>query len=273
LRPKADRDMAATALDQLTTKQVKAPATSPWGALTRRFAAATASPKWWTVLVCVTLLSSAGLRQWRDTTFSEIAQEGANCPFPLSEFPRTLGSWTSNARDDDQLADEISRIAGSSDHFIRVYNDQSSGDVAGVLAIYGLANSVFAHTPDVCYRAIGFQQVMAAEERRIEVPGWPKPVRFRALYFVKKVGGVSEYTEVLYTFLHNGDWLSDVAPRWKMFRFHPGMFKLQVERRVTSLSLEASPSPDLLKRLIQVINTRVAQSKAGTEVAAKTQGR
>ncbi len=148
----------------------------------------------------------------------------------------------------------------------------SNGDVVSVLVIYGLAASVFAHTPDVCYRSQGFAAERTPIDREIMVPGWPDKAHYRGLYFSKKVGALTQYTEVVYTFLHNEEWLPEVASRWKMFRYHPGMFKIQIERHVSQISLESSPSPGLLKELMRAINNRVAESKPRAREVKKSQG-
>ncbi len=232
----------------------------------------TASPRWWTAIACVLLLCSAGIRQWRDLQFSGMARESETCPFPLAEIPRNLGTWTSDERDDGNLEPDIANLAGSRDNIVRGYRNDATIEVS-TLVLYGLASSVFAHTPDICYRAGGYQQERAPENLEIPVPGSAKPVKCRAFLFSKKIGGKTEYSEVIDTFLHNGEWLPEVASRWKMFRYHPGMFKIQLERKVSELSFETSPSRVLLAELVQTINKRVADAKARDQEAKSKQGR
>jgi hypothetical protein len=226
----------------------------------------TASPRWWTAIACAILLVSAGIRQWRDLQFSGMAHESETCPFPLAEIPRSLGTWTSDERDDGKLDAEIANLAGSRDHIVRGYRNDATIEVS-TLVLYGLATSVFAHTPDICYRAGGYQQVRAPENLEIPIAGSTKPVKCRAFLFSKKIGGGTEYYEVIDTFLHNGEWLPEVASRWKMFRYHPGMFKIQLERKVSELSFDTSPSRVLLAELVQTINKRVADAKARDQKA------
>jgi len=238
-----------------------------------RLSRLTASPTWWTAIACTLLFCSAGIRQWRDLQFAGKAKESETCPFPLSEIPRDLGTWHSDEREDERLDPEIADLAGSSGHTIRIYKDNSTGEAVSALVLYGLATSVFAHIPDVCYRSAGFQPAAPPTEQPITVPDWPNPVRYRTLYFKKKIGGVTQYTEVNYTFLHNGAWLPEVSSRWKMFRYHPGMFKIQIERHVAGVPIESSPSPALLGEFVKVINRHVAEVRAREEEAKRSQGR
>jgi Protein of unknown function (DUF3485) len=268
MRTKAKRRVAVVGVGDATLDIPAAAKPSPGTKAPGRLWTATASPRWWTLIACTILLCSAGIRQWRDLQFSGMAQESAACPFPLSEIPRNLGDWYAAEAGDEQLDPEISRLAGSNDHIIRTYQNESKSETASILVLYGLAESVFGHTPDVCYRAAGYKpETMSFSGTTSEFtePGSAKPVRYRVDYFSKEVGGVKQKHEVFYTFLHAGEWQPEVASRWKMFRYHPGMFKIQIERQFTG-SPDSSPSLTLLKELVEVIDGRVAAAK---EQAAK----
>jgi Protein of unknown function (DUF3485) len=215
------------------------------------------SPWIWMVIACMLLGISGGIRFWRDRQFQSLAEESASCPFPLSEFPETLGTWHVIDGSDSQLDPEIARVAGSSDHIIRTYQDAKSAQAVKVLILYGPANSVFAHTPELCYPAAGYEPVDPPTEHTFSTAGSQTPVRFRSAFFSKHVGGRGEYDEVYYTFLHNGQWLPEVESRWK-FRYQPGMFKVQLERLVSGLSkdTENSPTESLLREIVQEIEHR-----------------
>jgi Protein of unknown function (DUF3485) len=219
-------------------------------------------------LACLLLGISGGIRLWRERQFQTLATESANCPFPLNEFPKTIGTWHMVDASDTQLDPEIARIAGSSDHIIRNYMDEKSGEIVNVLVLYGLADSVFGHTPEVCYPAAGYQPVKvdAPTSHEFYMSGSTTPVRFRSAFFSKQVGGISQYQEVCYTFLHNGQWLPEVQSRWKWFRYHPGMFKVQLQRLASAPSkvTASSPSELLLREIVQEIDRRTSRSKLST---------
>jgi hypothetical protein len=224
----------------------------------------------WMGLACLLLGVSGGVRLWRERQFQTLAAESANCPFPLNEFPKTMGTWHMVDAADAQLDPEIARIAGSSDHIIRNYMDEKSGEIVNVLVLYGLANSVFAHTPDVCYPAAGYQPVDAPTDHEFHLTGWTVPVRFRSAFFSKQVGGIRQYQDVCYTFLHNGQWLPEVQSRWKLFRYHPGMFKVQLQHPASAPSkvTENSPNESLLREIVQEIDRRTSQSNLSTIASA-----
>jgi len=145
---------------------------------------------------------------------------------------------------------------------IRVY-ENSIGDTVSVLVLYGLARSVFAHTPEACYPAAGYLPAgeLVPVERDVSIPGSAVPARYRSSYFVKRVVGMSQYNEVLCSFRHDGAWLPDVASRWKTFRYHPGMFKVQLHQPCGGIGNKAGPSETLLKQIMQEIERRVAQKE------------
>jgi hypothetical protein len=222
------------------------------------------SPWKWFAITCVLLTISGGLRSWRDSQFRSLLHESAACPFPLSELPKVLGEWQAVTGSESQLDPEIARIAGSSDHFIRVYESSRTGDQVSVLVLYGLARAFFGHSPEICYPSAGY--LPAGErgpiDRAISLPGLAVPAQYRSAYYVKRASGLSQYNEVLCSFRHNGAWLPDVADRWKMFRYHPGMFKVQLHHPCAGIASEAGPSESLLKDLIQEIEKRIVEKEA-----------
>ena len=49
--------------------------------------------------------------------------------------------------------------------------------------------------------------------------------------------------------------------RWKLFRYSPGMFKVQIERPASGLSLESFSNEPLLGEIVKEINARIERSK------------
>ena len=95
---------------------------------------------------------------------------------------------------------------------------------------------VWPHTPDVCYPATGFRAVSPSRDKDLEirVPEMPTPARFRLQHFIKSKAGQTDYREVCYSFRNAGQWGLDMGKNWKSFRYHPGMFKVQVQCQASS---------------------------------------
>jgi hypothetical protein len=232
------------------------------------------SPRSWMVVACVLLGISGGIRFWRGWQIQSLQAESAACPFPLSELPRVLGSWVALEGSDAQLDPEVAKFAGSSDHVIRVYADEQSGERATALILYGLARQVSSHTPDVCYPAAGYRLVPERVDHKFSIPGLTAPVQYRSAVYTKRVGGIGKYEEASHTFFHHGQWLPDLENRWKMFRYYPGVFKVQLQRNVNTSGAAKDrndPSESLLKELTQAITNRVSQNKMTSAQGIHTQ--
>jgi hypothetical protein len=243
---------------------------SPTGDMKQPNPKASITPWSLMAITCVLLGISGGVRIWRELQFRSLAQEKATCPFPLEDLPRDFKDWSAVEGSDNHLDPEIARIAGSSDHIIRTYRNKNTGEEVMALILYGLANSVFGHTPEVCFPAVGYKQSRASENRKFEIPGSTASVQYRSAYFTKNIAGIGAFQEeeVYYTFLHNGEWLPALASRWKSFRYHPSIFKIQLQRKTSRLSTEDRVADSLLTPIVQEINSRVSQNK--TLVATQT---
>ena len=228
-------------------------------------AAKTAASPWvWMVVTCLLLGISGGIRFWRDWQFRLRAERGAVCPFPLNELPKTLGSWQWIEGSESQLEPEVARTAGSNDNILREYVNEKGGERASVMVLYGLATTVFAHAPDICFPGHGYSVIIAPQDRPLAIPGLKAPAVCRAAIYAEKIGPRERYSLVYHIFGHDGQWVPELGSRWKSFRYLPGAFRILVRRTVSGDStLEDGPSESLLSQLIQEINRRSSPNPGG----------
>ena len=226
------------------------------------------SPWKWLAITCLLLSISGGFRFWRESRFRGLSQASEACPFPLSELPNDLGKWHAIEGSEAQLDPETARVAGSSDHVIRSYTDTTTGDKVSVLVIYGLATSIFAHEPELCYPAAGYARVNKPVDHEFTLPGYATPVRYRSSSYSKAFAGVTNIEDVVWSFWHAGSWLPEVASRWKLFRSAPAMFKIQIQYPSARTSSETPLGESLLKELVREIDTRLERVKEGTTKAS-----
>jgi Protein of unknown function (DUF3485) len=227
------------------------------------------SPWLWMAVACLLLGISGGIRFWREWQFAALAAVNNRSPFPLSDLPRMIGNWESKAGDDGKLDDKVARIAGSKDNMVRTYLDKKNDDKISALAIFGRSDTVFSHSPDVCYPSAGYQLVRGPVDREMTVPGVKGTVRYRWAIYMKRIAGVGLYQETYHTFYFDGEWLADAADRWKSFRYHPSMFRVLLERNISGLSSEAyRPSEELLGEFVKEISERVSRDGAGKAAEA-----
>lgn len=215
----------------------------------------------WIALICMLLVISGVARHGRDWQFQSLSRVSEVPPFALSEFPKELGSWHAVEGSDKRLEPEIAQIAGASDHIERVYEDERSGERASVLIIYGLAYRVWPHVPDVCYPASGFKLVPPSNDFDLPIPGTTTNARFRMQNFAKFKAGERDYRQVYHSFRNAGEWGIDMAKNWKIFRYHPGMFKVQVQHQGSSSGekREDDSVDQLLGLIVREIDRRVAK--------------
>jgi Protein of unknown function (DUF3485) len=221
------------------------------------------SPWKWLAITCLLLSISGGFRFWRESQFRGMTQASAACPFPLSELPTDLGKWHAIAGSETHLDPETARVAGSSDHVIRSYTDTTTGETMSVLVIYGLAASIFAHEPELCYPAAGYAIVTKPTDHEFSLQGSASPVRYRISSYSKTFAGVARIEEVVWSFWHAGSWLPEVASRWKLFRSAPAMFKIQIQYPATRKSSDTSQGESLLKEIVRAINARLDRVNEG----------
>ncbi len=225
-------------------------------------ARASISPWAWLAVTCLLLGASGGVRLWREWGFWSLAERSAACPFQLADLSRSMGAWQAIDDKEIQLDPEIARIAGASEHITRNYLDPKTGERAAVLALYGPSTEAYGHVPEICYPSAGYKIYKGPIDSEIRIPGLKQPVRYRWAIYAKREGDIPRLEEVYHTFLYAGEWLPDISDRWKMFRYHPSLFKIQVAHPITGGLPEPGkgPIPELLSRFVREINERLASS-------------
>ena len=117
---------------------------------------------------------------------------------------------------------------------IRTYTNEKTGENVVVMLLYGLAQLLSSHTPTVCYPAAGFKGVPPSRDVEIPIPESTAKALFREEHFVKYAAGTASTSRSIIRSATPGEWRSDMQSRWKSFRYHPGMFKIQVQRQETA---------------------------------------
>ena len=59
------------------------------------------------------------------------------------------------------------QITGGTDHILRTYVDELTGVSLGVLVLFGPAEPVLPHVPEICYPANGFSNAQDSIHRTI----------------------------------------------------------------------------------------------------------
>jgi hypothetical protein len=155
----------------------------------------------------------------------------------LADLPLTLGDWDGqeDKLDDGQVA--AAEVAG---HLLRRYVNRRTGDVVSVLVLCGRPGPVSLHTPEVCYRGAGYDQVGARVKQPVPGPGgecW-------ACRFQKPAAPTPENLRVFYTWNGGGPWEAPDNPRLHFAR-RPALYKLYVIRPMLREDEPAAEDPAL----------------------------
>lgn len=138
------------------------------------------------------------------------------CAYLLeTEIPRTVGDWEGEDRPVDA---KVLETAGADGYIDRVYTNTKTGEQVSIWLIVGHFRHVSRHTPNVCYRVAGFEQLGDAVPYRIDVPGIPTS-EFRTAKFSKAAGNSIFYQRVFWGWwkpepLEEGQSADDVNIAW-----------------------------------------------------------
>jgi hypothetical protein len=181
------------------------------------------------------------------------------CPVALSTLPAKLGEWRLIAGGERSLDDMTIRITGGTDYILRSYVDDLTGVSLSVLVLFGPAEPVLPHTPDVCYPSTGYVLADEATDRLIKADDGTA-AEFRSAVYAKPGGRATQREEVYHSFRLEGRWSPHVGAGRKFPRRNPGIFKVQVQRRVAGGEHRDRDEPieQFLKILVAELERRIA---------------
>ena len=211
----------------------------------------------WGLVASLLLVGSGVVRAVQSSQYAAERDYLVECPFPLSKIPRAIDGWHVLEGSETVLDPLTTRITGSTDHVIRTYVDDMTGVMLSVLVLFGPAEPVLPHTPEICYPSSGFVASGGPIERDIEIND-RETATFRSSIFVKS-GGRSTIRQMVYhSFLLDGPWSPSVATR-KFARKNPGIFKVQIQRRVNEGEKQDADEPieDFVKKLLPTLEKMI----------------
>jgi hypothetical protein len=167
----------------------------------------------------------------------------------LADVPFVVGEWT--GRDLPVSANEKAAVLASG--FVRRrYVNARSGAAVVVMTLCGRPGPMAVHTPEVCYRDTGFEEIGSV--CRFEIPGAQDNV-LKVRRFQKGLPSPM-IVRVFYGWSANGTWESPDNPRWTFAR-SPVLYKLYAVREmaVPDEPLDSDPAGELLHVLAEPLRT------------------
>ena len=198
------------------------------------------------IAIAVVLLLGSGLVHglWTERwgTSQALAEAGAR----VANVPMQIGDWTgeTNSVDIDSFAQ-----AGALTYWSRTYRHDTGKSVT-VILMCGRAGRMAVHTPEVCYRGIGYETSGAISTCSI---GDNPKAEFRTARFFREQGDVSQL-RILWSWNDGNKWQAPASPRWE-FRGEPYLFKLYLVREVTgeTSNIDTDPAVEFLRELIPTL--------------------
>ena len=194
----------------------------------------------WAATACVLLGASGAVRavQERRHEFEKSYKE--SCPIDLTKLPEKFNGWELIKGGERQLDADTMKITGGTDHSLKTYANNLTGVFVTVLILYGPADPVLPHTPQVCYPASGFEVGEMPSIRVVKYPAGVdtegRPVERKADFLAAsyhKPNGRQNLREAVYhSFRLDGEWSPWIGKDRKFPRRNPGIFKVQIQRMV-----------------------------------------
>jgi hypothetical protein len=237
--------------------------------LARRVGAAWA----WAVIACVLLGASGVGRAIQERRHQDEKAYKEVCPIDLTKLPDQFGKeWHVMKGGDRKLDDVTMRITGGTDYAIRTYANNLTGVFLTVLILYGPAEPVLPHTPQVCYPSSGFELGDAPSMRKISYSlgqdDQGRPIEGEAEFLSASYGkpnGRQMFREGVYhSFRLDGQWSPSIGSGRKFPRRNPGIFKVQIQRMIAdgeSLT-DGDPIEQFLKSFLTEIEAEIKTATA-----------
>jgi hypothetical protein len=161
--------------------------------------------------------------RWQDSQLLEAAAAR------VEDVPLAFGNWKGKALPVD--LDEFAQ-AGARGYWMRLYTNRQTGVNATALLMCGRWGKMSVHTPDLCYRGVGYEILGEAVRLPVRVPG-EAPIEFWTARFRKQGLAGTRYLRIAWAWSDGGPWRAPTSPRWT-FAGSPFLYKLYVVRDVTA---------------------------------------
>jgi hypothetical protein len=170
----------------------------------------------------------------------------------LIEVPTTIGKW--HGADFEMNTDPKLNLSGV---LARRYVHQETGKVVTIYLACGRPGPVCVHSPDVCYRADGFDE--AETEKRITIPGDGKePPEFKTARFLRRRADGETHVRILWAWHGRDGWKVSDNPR-VAFAGEKVLHKLYVIRELAGPNEpgEMEACTEFMQELLPILEDRL----------------
>jgi hypothetical protein len=198
------------------------------------------------------LLHGVWTRRWKDGRELETAVAR------LNDVPLTVGEWS--GRDEGLDAQEVAQ-AGLAGTWRRRYVHRRTGATLTVLLMCGRSGAAAVHTPEWCYRGVGYEPERPQRLRVTDADG--TAAEFWAGKFRKPDAVAAPGLRIFWGWNASGAWQAPDYPRLAFARY-PALYKLYIVRELTSPgeTLDEDPTVGFLQEFLPVADRALFASPA-----------
>ena len=192
----------------------------------------------------VALLVAAGVFEGLRTNRWGQSDDMKSAVTRLAAVPAAFGDWTSQ---DLPIEEKVLRVAEATGSVSRAYSNKKTGTAVSVLLLCGPPGPIGAHTPDICYKGLGFEMSGREEHRSITYRDDRRATYWSATFQRQSTG--TDQLRVTWTWGVDGDWVASAAPR-RDFVLRKALYKLYVSRAVTPAERESNSPTDRIQEFL-----------------------
>jgi hypothetical protein len=158
----------------------------------------------------------------------------------LNRIPDTIGDWHGATLEIDQRQLDQGEIDG---YVSRRYEDRQGGRAVTILLVCGRPGPISVHTPDVCYRGLGYVPAAPPSPSVFGRQAGGPAAEFTAATFERRQATTPQLLRILWSWNAGGSWEAPEYPRLR-FASSQALYKLYVIREASPLG-RASDDSDI----------------------------
>lgn len=192
----------------------------------------------------------------------------------VPEIPLTIGSWVGSEEEVDPVQFKLTNCTKCVQ---RHYRNRDTGQAVDFYLVSGSGRNITIHTPDWCYRAVGYIADSEPVQYRMAAEGIKPDPEFATAVFRKhdEQSGLSQILRIFWTYSADGVW---TGPKWAklVLTRRNALYKIYLICRVepnSSAAEKDSAAPAFVKDCFPTINAVLFQdesSEAAEPVADST---
>lgn len=195
--------------------------------------------------------------RWRPT------DAGRRAAAKLKDVPLMIGGWQGADGEFDERQIALAELDG---YLYRIYTNSIDGSQVQVLVVCGRPGPISVHTPDVCYRGLGFTTLARPVRKTLMKDHEGNDATCWTAEFQRPALGGHEYLRIAWTWFAGGAWRAADQPRFE-FAQEPVLFKVYLIHPVSKPDTpwDEDSIPQFSTQLLPVLEDYLAERATRSE--------